>query len=64
MTAVADRVSDAIVLLRIEECDAWFEYLAATQPLHPLRYEEVEPSAWKRLTARLKAIAARRAELA
>lgn len=64
MTVVAERVSDAIVLLWIEECAAWTEYLESTQWLHPLRYEEVEPTAWKRLAVRLNAVAVRRQELA
>ena len=50
-------------LLLIEEADAWFEYLAATRGQTPVRYLEVEPWAWARLSQRLRAIRARRAKL-
>jgi hypothetical protein len=50
-------------LLLIEEADAWFEYLEATRGQSPLRYKEVEPWAWARLTQRLRAIKTRRAKL-
>jgi hypothetical protein len=50
-------------LLLIEEADAWFEYLAATRGQTPVRYLEVEPWAWARLSQRLRAIRTRRAKL-
>jgi hypothetical protein len=55
---------EAHELLLIEEADAWFEYLEATRPQSALRYKEVEPWAWARLTQRLRAIKTRRAKLA
>ena len=54
---------EAIELLQIEEADAWFEYLEATRAQSELRYKEVEPWAWARLTQRLRAIRTRRAKL-
>lgn len=54
---------DADELLLIEEADAWFEYLEATREQSEIRYREIEPWAWARLTQRLRAIAARRARL-
>jgi hypothetical protein len=54
---------EAHELLLIEEADAWFEYLEATRAQSPLRYKEVEPWAWARLTQRLRAIKTRRAKL-
>jgi truncated hemoglobin YjbI len=43
--------------LLIEEADAWFEYLEATQAeIGTGRYEEVEPWAWARLNQRLRAV--------
>jgi hypothetical protein len=50
-------------LLLIEEADAWFEYLSATRGQNPVRYLEVEPWAWARLSQRLRAIRTRRAKL-
>jgi hypothetical protein len=50
-------------LLLIEEADAWFEYLEATRGQSELRYQEVEPWAWARLSQRLRAVRARRAKL-
>ena len=50
-------------LLMIEEADAWFEYLEATRGQTTVRYHEIEPWAWARLTQRLRAIKARRAKL-
>ena len=50
-------------LLLIEEADAWFEYLEATKAQVGLRYAEVEPWAWARLSQRRRAISARRAKL-
>jgi hypothetical protein len=49
--------------LLIEEADAWFEYLETTRAQSALRYKEVEPWAWARLTQRLRAIKTRRAKL-
>jgi len=54
---------EADELLMIEEADAWFEYLEATRDQSPLRYKELEPWAWARLTQRLRAIKTRRAKL-
>jgi hypothetical protein len=54
---------EAEELLQIEEADAWFEYLEATREQSPVRYLEIEPWAWSRLTQRLRAIRARRARL-
>ena len=54
---------EAIELLLIEEADAWFEYLEATRAQTTVRYREVEPWAWARLSQRLRAIRARRAKL-
>jgi hypothetical protein len=50
-------------LLFIEEADAWFEYLEATRHQSQVRYQEVEPWAWARLSQRRRAIKARRAKL-
>ena len=50
-------------LLQIEEADAWFEYLEATQGKTRPRYDEVEPWAWARLSQRLRAVRARRTRL-
>ena len=50
-------------LLLIEEADAWFEYLEATRGQSSLRYRELEPWAWARLSQRLRAIRTRRAKL-
>jgi hypothetical protein len=54
---------EAYELLLIEEADAWFEYLESTRAQSPLRYTELEPWAWARLTQRLRAIKTRRAKL-
>ena len=54
---------EARELLLIEEADAWFEYLEATRAQSQLRYKEVEPWAWARLSQRLRAIRTRRAKL-
>ena len=50
-------------LLAIEEADAWFEYLEATRGQTAVRYQELEPWAWARLSQRLRAVRARRARL-
>jgi hypothetical protein len=50
-------------LLLIEEADAWFEYLEATRGQAALRYREIEPWAWARLSQRLRTIRTRRAKL-
>ena len=50
-------------LLLIDEADAWFEYLEATRGKSVLRYKEVEPWAWARLSQRLRAIKTRRGKL-
>jgi hypothetical protein len=54
---------EAHELLLIEEADAWFEYLEATRGQSAVRYKEVEPWAWARLSQRLRAIKTRRAKL-
>jgi hypothetical protein len=54
---------EAHELLLIEEADAWFEYLETTRGQTVLRYGEVEPWAWARLTQRLRAIKTRRARI-
>lgn len=54
---------DPYELLLVEEADAWFEYLAATRSQNPVRYLEVEPWAWARLSQRLRAIRTRRTKL-
>lgn len=54
---------EAYELLLIEEADAWFEYLEATRGQSAIRYQEVEPWAWARLSQRLRAIRTRRAKL-
>ncbi len=62
MTALGSR--DALEILLIEEADAWFEYLDATRGHTAIGYGEIEPWAWARLSQRLRAIHARRAQLA
>lgn len=54
---------EAHELLLIEEADAWFEYLEATNGQSGVRYSELEPWAWARLHQRLRAVTARRAKL-
>ena len=54
---------EAYELLLIEEADAWFEYLETTRAQSALRYKEVEPWAWARLSQRLRAIRTKRAKL-
>jgi hypothetical protein len=54
---------DPYELLLIEEADAWFEYLAATRGQTAVRYLEVEPWAWARLSQRLRAIRTRRTKI-
>jgi hypothetical protein len=50
--------------LLIEEADAWFEYLEATQAEAATgRYDEVEPWAWARLNQRLRAVDRKRTDL-
>jgi hypothetical protein len=61
--AAMSPTEEAFELLLIEEADAWFEYLEATRGQSEIRYKEVEPWAWARLTQRLRAIRARRARL-
>jgi hypothetical protein len=59
-----NRGRDGYELLLIEEADAWFEYLEATQAQSQARYAEVEPWAWARLSQRLRAITTKKAKLA
>ena len=54
---------EADELLLIEEADAWFEYLAATRGQSALRYQELEPWAFARLSQRLRAIRTKRQKL-
>jgi hypothetical protein len=54
---------EAHELLLIEEADAWFEYLEATRSQSAMRYRELEPWAWARLSQRLRAIKTRRSKL-
>ena len=54
---------EAFELLLIEEADAWFEYLEANRGQSAVRYVELEPWAWARLTQRLRAIRTRRSKL-
>ena len=54
---------EAEELLQIEEADAWFEYLEATRNQSEVRYGEVEPWAWARLSQRLRAVRAKQAKL-
>jgi hypothetical protein len=54
---------EAYELLQMEEADAWFEYLEATRAQSDLRYKEVEPWAWARLSQRLRAIKTKRQKL-
>jgi hypothetical protein len=54
---------EAHELLLIEEADAWFEYLEATQGQVALRYLEVEPWAWARLSQRLRAVRTKKQKL-
>ena len=54
---------EAMEVLLIEEADAWFEYLETTRAQSAVRYVEVEPWAWARLSQRLRAIRARRGTL-
>jgi hypothetical protein len=61
---MAAPAADALELLQIEECDAWYEYLACTQEQPEPRYSEVEVWAWSKLQARLRTITARRAKAA
>ncbi|MGH3003676.1 MAG: hypothetical protein ACRDM1_13610 [Gaiellaceae bacterium] len=55
--------TEALELLLIEEADAWFEYLEVTRAQSAVRYVELEPWAWARLSQRLRAITARRGKL-
>ena len=57
------KTTQAYELLLIEEADAWFEYLEATRSQSEVRYQEVEPWAWARLSQRLRAVRARMARL-
>ena len=54
---------EALELLMIEEADAWFEYLEATRGQSEIRYAEVEPWAWARLSQRLRAVRTRRGKV-
>lgn len=62
MSMVAERPK-SLDMLASEERSVWEEYLRATRD-QGLRYDEVEPWAWNRLTGKLTAIKARRAALA
>ena len=54
---------EAEEILMIEEADAWFEYLETTRGTTVIRYAEVEPWAWVRLSQRLRVIRVRQARL-
>ena len=54
---------EAHELLLIEEADAWFEYLEAIRGQTEIRYREVEPWAWARLSQRLRAVKTKRTKL-
>lgn len=54
---------EARELLMIEEADAWFEYLESTRGQTELRYKELEPWAWARLSQRLRVVLVKRAKL-
>jgi hypothetical protein len=54
---------EAFEILQIEEADAWFDYLEATRGHTAVRYVEIEPWAWVRLSVRLRMIEARRERL-
>jgi len=56
-------IEEAQELLLMEEADAWFEYLEATRGQSAVRYAEVEPWAWSRLSQLLRANRTRRAKL-
>lgn len=64
--AVLEMTTHSTVYDRLtqEERDAWTEYLEACRQaltaVSSVRYEEVEPWAWNRLQAKLRAITARR----
>ncbi|MBX4188879.1 hypothetical protein KW792_02155 [Candidatus Saccharibacteria bacterium] len=60
--AVSDHQT-ALELTLNEEAEAWFEYLEATRAQSKLRYIEVEPWAWAKLSQRLSAIRARQRKL-
>jgi hypothetical protein len=57
-------MDERLEALLIEEADAWFEYLEATQAEYSTgRYDEVEPWAWARLNQRLRAVERKRSAL-
>ena len=58
-----EREREAYEVLLIEEADAWFEYLEATRSQTEVRYGEIEPWAWARLTQRLQTIRRKRARV-
>lgn len=60
----ADKSSTFDEEFALEEADAWFEYLEATQAqARTIRYAEVEPWAWARLNQRLRAVERKREAL-
>ncbi len=60
----AEKLSALEEELVLEEADAWFEYLEATQAqAASSRYAEVEPWAWARLNQRLRAVERKRLTL-
>jgi hypothetical protein len=54
----------AVELLRIEESDAWSEYLTNTRGQPEGSYEEAETWAWARLQQKLRGVKARQAKVA
>lgn len=60
MSTVTERVLAACG--QVEQL-AWADYLEACRSTHPLRYEEVEVWAWRRLQRELKALRGRQVNL-
>jgi hypothetical protein len=61
--AVTTETVKADRLLRVEEVDAWGEYLESVRHQEDFRYQDIEPWAWARLQRRLRIVAARRKAL-
>lgn len=62
MTVPRSRAA-SLAQLAMDERAAWAEYLSDTRNQIAERYAEIEPWAWARLGARLKAIHTRRTKL-
>ena len=52
-----ERYSERQANLAERECQAWREYLATTRSDDPVRYEQAEPFAWRRLKRMLAELA-------